>query len=499
LIFRKFSTKQGPFAAKAHANTTHNIRHKHTPTAAKSVKQDTPTDKDDELLTTMAKRLMNFCSDFSDYFSLHERDAHARRYLSGLLGTQRRKNMERIDAELEGGDYQSMQQFIADSPWDHAPLMARIAHEADGLLGGQRNSALYLDETSFVKKGEASVAVQRQYCGRLGKVENCQVAVFACLGSGERAALTGMRLFLPQAWAEDARRCQKAKIPLGERKHRTKAQLALELVGEMRANGLRFGWIGGDEVYGCNRELTDALERAGERYLMDVSSNYQVCEHDPEVCEAQAGPRQKRRGNPGKKTLVRRESGQQSVGQLCKKYFEKESRKVEQRESTRGMIRRQAWARKVWLPATEGSAARACLLVVRREEDGSYKYSLGNIVEEVRLERLIYMQGQRYFIERAFQDAKSELGMAQYEVRGWQGWHHHIALCCLAQLFCLKERIGFKEDYPLLSVHDIVELLAHYIPRKTRTEAGVLSALRARHRARKKDIERRKRIANLTK
>ncbi|MDR2675527.1 MAG: IS701 family transposase, partial [Opitutaceae bacterium] len=314
---------------------------------------------------------MNFCSDFSGHFALHERDAQARRYLSGLLGTQQRKNMERMDAEQEEGDYQSMQQFIADSPWDHTALMAQIGREADGMLGEQRNSALYIDETGFVKKGGASVGVQRQYCGRPGKLENCQVGVFACLGSGERAALTGVRLFLPEAWAGDPQRCQKAKIPPEQREHRTKAQLALELVAEARANGLRFGWIGGDEVYGGNRELTDALDRAGETYLMDVAANYQVCERDPRASAEQAAPGQPRPGRPGNKTRLRHESAQQSVEQLGKKYFEQESRMVVQRESVRGTLRRRVWAKKVWLPAAEGSEARGCMLVVRREEDGS--------------------------------------------------------------------------------------------------------------------------------
>ncbi|MDR2675329.1 MAG: hypothetical protein LBC18_10835 [Opitutaceae bacterium] len=210
-------------------------------------------------------------------------------------------------------------------------------------------------------------------------------------------------------------------------------------------------------------------------------------------------PGQPRRGSLGNKTRLRRESAQQSVEQPGKKYFEAESRTVMQRESVRGTLRQRVWAGKVWLPAAEGSEARGCMLVVRREEDGSHKYSLGNVPEETGWERLACMQGRRFFIERAFQDAKSELGMAHYEVRGWRGWHHHMALCCLAQLFCLKERIGFKDDYPLPSVRDIVELPACYIPRKTRTEEGALGTLRARHRARKEDIERRKRQSNLTK
>ena len=121
---------------------------------------------------------------------------------------------------------------------------------------------------------------------------------------------------------------------------------------------------------------------------------------------------------------------------------------------------------------------------MRREADGSHKDSLSNAPADTAWPRLGFMQAQRFFMERAFQDAKSELGMAHYEVRGWRGWHHHLALCCLALLFTLQERIGCAEAVPLLSVRDLVELLDFYLPRKTRDPEQALVKLRARHAAR---------------
>jgi SRSO17 transposase len=432
------------------------------------------------------------CEDYSHHFAVYRKDGreHARRYLAGLMGTQRRKNMGRIEEDVPETNYQGLQHFMSDSAWDHEPLMAQLAAEAAQLLGGRRDSALYIDETSFVKKGSASVGVQRQYCGRLGKIENCQVGVFASLGRGAKATLVDFRLFLPESWAQDQARCEKAKIPPEERRHRTKCELALEMVKQARARNLGHQWIGGDEVYGNNRELTDALEAMGETYLMDVSKDLRVWETKP---EQHPPPRENRRGRPRTGLEeAKQQHGYQSVKELAQKHFENESRQVAIRESTRGELRYRLWAARVWLWDGGQDKARQCWLVVRQERDGTCKYSLSNAEEKTTLERLGYMQAQRYFIERAFEDGKSELGMAQYELRGWRGWHHHMALCCLAQLFCQKTRNEQRKEHALLSVRDIVELLAIYLPRKNRDEAGVLAAMRARHAAREKDIRRRK-------
>jgi SRSO17 transposase len=432
---------------------------------------------------------MELCHDYGQHFVVKGKDVseHARNYLSGLVGSQRRKNIGRIGEDVEASNYQGMQQLISDSPWRDEEVMEQVAREADGLLGGHRASALYLDETSFVKKGNASVGVQRQYCGRLGKLENCQVGVFGCLGREQRVALVDYRLFLPEAWAEDAERCQKAKIPPAQRRHRTKAELALEIVVQSRQRGLRFAWVGGDEVYGNNQALTTALEDQGEIFLMDVASTLQLYEADPSLERPKMG-----RPAKGRTAAPRIRVPAQTVAQWAKEYFSQESRWLTVRETTRGALRARIWVKTLWQWNGTLAPARARLLIVRQEEDGSFKYSLSNGSPELTWERLAYMQAQRFWIERAFQDAKSELGMAQYEVRGWRGWHHHLALVCLAMLFILKERVLAADDIPLLSARDIVELLTYYLPRRNRSEDEVLRCLHLRHELRQRDIQRRK-------
>jgi hypothetical protein len=143
----------------------------------------------------------------------------------------------------------------------------------------------------------------------------------------------------------------------------------------------------------------------------------------------------------------------------------------------------------VWQWEPSDRQARRRWLVVRQEQDGTFKYSLSNAAQQVGWERLGYMQAQRYWIERAFQDAKSELGMADYEVRGWPGWHHHIALVCLALLFTMQERVALAEQLPLLTVRDLVELFEIHLPRREHNLDEVWAAMEQRHIARQKAID----------
>lgn len=441
----------------------------------------------------MAGRFVDYCRMFEHHFIVRGHDVirHARHYLSGLLGTQRRKNLERIEADVAESDYQGMQQFISDSAWDHRAVMRQIGEVAEATLGGEADTALYVDESSFVKKGSASVGVQRQYCGRLGKLENCQVGVFAALGRGTRAALVDFRLFLPEAWAQDAARCAKAKVPEAERVHRTKTELALTMVEAARARGSSHRWVGGDEVYGNNHAFTAALEDLGEVFLMDVASNLRVWENDPYPQAPVAKP-----GQPGRpRTRVqplKPTTKALKVEALTRRCFATGAREVTIRDAAKGTLRARLWVRKVWVWDGTSPRARARLLVVREEADGSFKYSMSNAPADTAWERLAYMQAQRFWIERCFQDAKSELGMAQYEVRGWIGWHHHMTLVCLALLFLLKERCQAHEATPLLSARDIVELLAIYLPRRSRDEAEVLRQMHQRHAARQRDLDHRR-------
>lgn len=417
----------------------------------------------------------------------HDQAGHARHYLSGLLGTQRRKNLERIEADVAESNYEGMQQFISNSPWDHGAVMRQVAERAEAALGGSEDTALYVDETSFVKKGAASVGVQRQYCGRLGKLENCQVGVFAALGCGSRTTLVDFRLFLPEAWTQDAERCAKARVPEAERVHRTKPELALAMVQAARARGSTHRWVGGDEVYGNNHAFTTALDDLGEVFLMDVASNLRVWTADP--CPPLAPAQSSGRGRPRVRLQAQPLAEAVKVAALTGRHFATAAREVAIRATTKGALRAAIWVCEVWLWDGETPTARARLLVVRQEADGTFKYSLSNAAAATSWARLAYMQAQRFWIERGFQDAKSELGMAQYEVRGWIGWHHHLTLVCLALLFLLEERHRALPRLPLLSARDIVELLALYLPRRPRDEAEVLRQLQRRHAARQRDLD----------
>lgn len=416
---------------------------------------------------------MNFTGSYSHHFTRQGMNSigHARHYVGGLLGTGRRKNIETIGQDVRDADYQGLEQFISKSPWDHEALLDQVGWDADGLLGGHPDSALYLDETAFSKKGRGSVGVKTQYNGRLGHKDNCQVGVFACLGRGNRVALVDMSLFLPADWAADPARLDKAGVPAEHRRHRTKLELALEQVGRARQRGLRYGWVGFDALYGRSHAFTEALEQAGERFVGDVDGATKVWTAPP--------------GEEGACRLT--------VNELCEEEFAAESRRLTFRAGTKGQLRVQAWVRRVWLHSQEFPELRERWLIVSQDAAGDWKYSLSNCLEINDPVRLVYMQHQRYFIEHAFHEAKDQLGMAQYQVRKWRGWHHHMALVCLAMLFCTKEQILQAESVPLLSLANITTLLDYYLPRNHHSEVSLLRTIQASHRQRQRDIDNRRR------
>jgi SRSO17 transposase len=423
-------------------------------------------------------------ADYSSHFVVRGKDVnkHATDYISGLLGTDRRKNLECIHDDVPESNYQGMQQFVSDSPWDEKKLMNQVALEVNGILGGHPQSALLIDESSFVKKGNSSVGVQRQYCGRLGKKENCQMGVFACLGRGEKAAVVDFRLFLPESWVQAPPRCEQAQIPEEQRHHRTKLELALEMVGCARTRGLQFEWVLADAAYGCSKEFCGTLELMGLLFMCDTAATNRVWDADP---QPKAEKPSTGRGRPVSHCRAGNQSARKwKVSDLAKARLGKEGREIVIRKTTQGELRARVWIGEVWVwsPGEEKSTRRT--LVAREMEDGEIKTSWTNAPATMSWESLAYMQAQRHWVERTFQDCKSQLGMAQYEVRKWRGWHHHMALVSLAMLFVLKERVAHSESAPLLSARDIVELLEYYLPRRGGKEEEVVADLVRRHKQR---------------
>jgi SRSO17 transposase len=423
-------------------------------------------------------------TDYSEHFLVRGKDVsqHASDYLSGLLGTYRRKNIECIQGDIPESNYQAMQQFLSDSPWSQDKLMTQVAGEVNGILGGKPHSALLIDESSFVKKGDHSVGVQRQYCGRLGKKENCQMGVFACLGLGEKASLVDFRLFLPESWAQSPERCQKAQIPEEQRQHRSKLELALDTVKTAQARGLQFSWVLADSAYGCSNEFCADVENLGLYYMMDASMKACVWDADPRP--SLPAPSAKR-GRPHTVCLAGNAQAKRwNLTDLLQEQFAKCAREVVIRRTSQGELRAKVWVCEVWIWEDRSAPPLARRFVAREMEGGEIKVSWTNAPKDMSAEELAYMQGQRHWIERGFEDAKSQLGMADYEVRKWRGWHHHMAMVALAMLFLLKERVEHETSAPLLSARDIVELLAFYLPRRRRREKDVITDLVRRHEQR---------------
>ena len=171
--------------------------------------------------------------------------------------------MERMEEMVAEADEQRLQHMLTESPWEHRAVLDQVAQEADHWLGGTQDSCLLIDESGFAKKGKHSVGVKRQWCGRQGKVDNCQVGVFAALGKGHLSTLIDERLYLPKEWALNPGRCRKAGIPQIERVHKSKSALALEMVRHNRRLGVRFSWVGMDGLYGKDPALRRALEADG--------------------------------------------------------------------------------------------------------------------------------------------------------------------------------------------------------------------------------------------
>lgn len=435
----------------------------------------------------MGQRFQNFSQRFDAHFRrwTRSRAAQARQYLQGLMQA-RRKNMERMEEVVPDCDYQSLQHFLSHSEWDARAVLDQVATEVDRHLGGSADSCLLIDESSFQKKGRKSVGVARQWSGRLGKVDNCQVAVFAALAQGSHSTLIDTRLYLPKEWTKDRKRCLAAGVPESQVVFKSKTELAFEMVVHARQNGVRFQWVGVDGGYGKEPAFLRRLADSGEVFVAQVHRDQPIYREDPAPFVPD------RKGTRGKTpTLPQTQSASQRVDAWAAAQPPELWQKVSVRSGTKGELRVEALHGRVWLWDGQESTARCWHALAIRElaSPETIKYVLSNAPEETSLERLVQMQRQRFWIERSFEDGKSESGLADYQVRGWQAWHHHMALVLMAMLFMLEEKLCQQESYPLLSCSDIEVLLAHFLPRRDVPVEEVIRQMEARHTARQRAME----------
>ena len=346
-------------------------------------------------------------------FSRSESRQRVLAYLQGLLGSVERKNGWQLAEYAGDATPDGVQRLLAVYHWDADEVRDDLQGYVVEHLGDP-GGVLVVDETGFLKQGQKSVGVKRQYSGTAGKVENCQIGVFLAYGSRGGAAFLDRELYLSQEWAADGERRREAGVPEGV-VFRTKGQLAREMIARAVAAGVPFGWVTGDTVYGNDRRLRQWLEEQGRCYVLAVKNNEPLWA-DTERGWAPVAARRLADGIPDDQ-WQRLSAGEGSKGP-----------------------RRYDWGR---LPIRPGSAPdQGHWLLVRRSiadpEDQAYYACFG--VGKVSLAELVRVAGTRWIIEDAFKEAKQEVGLDEYQVRLWAGWRRHITLALLAHAFLAVTR-----------------------------------------------------------
>ena len=437
----------------------------------------------------MAEAFGRFLDRHGHFFRTRTRNnaAVAHRYLRGLAQAED-CTFEAMAAVVEGGCAQQFQHFASNSPWEHEPVVAQIAADADRLLGGKATSCLLIDESSFPKQGDRSVGVARQWTGRLGKVDNCQVAVFGVLSDGQRHTPIDMRLYLPQRWIDEPDRCDQAGVPEAARTLISKSGHALDIVRQARARGMRFGWVGVDAGYGKEPAFLRALDAMGEVFVADVHRDQRVWIEEPGLHVPAAKPGRGRRSKKQQASAT-----PITVESLAKTLRPEDWSRCILRDCTRGQLQVDIAHRRVWLWDGGEAEAHCWHLIVRREVGSvkTIKYSLSNAPADTPVLRLAQMQGQRFWVERAFEDAKGECGLADYQALGWRAWHHHVTMVMLAMLFIAEQRVAHQPGLELLTPRDIVEMLKETLPRKPEGKEALVARINQRHARRRGAIESR--------
>ena len=350
-------------------------------------------------------RLGTFLDQFTTCFSRQAHRTYASRYLQGLLNDSERKSMQPMHGRLsDPGSYQNLQHFITHSTWEPRPLWRRLREVIPVRAG-----ILAIDDTGLPKQGTASVGVQRQYCGALGKIANCQVAVSTALITGKLAWLTSLELYLPQSWMADDRRAQ-ARIPPAV-PFREKWRIALSHVRTVRAAGFTFEAVVADAPYGETHQFRAGLERLGLAYVVAVPYSMGACVL----------------GTPTRESLAAIAQG------LARSAWHR----IRWGQGTKGPLEARFAAVRVQIPK---SRSGRWLLCQESLVDGERQYYFSNLPADTPLTTLVRIERSRWAIEVQYRDLKSELGLDHFEGRSYPGWHHHAVLAAMTFTFLQLER-----------------------------------------------------------
>jgi len=392
-------------------------------------------------------RLDAFLADLTASLGRSERHRWAKAYLHGLLLDGARKSIEPL-AERTGVAVQSLRQFVGQSPWAVEEIQGRLAEKIVDLLS--EPEVWMIDETSFPKAGEASVGVARQYCGALGKIANCQVAVSLHWSTAEASCPVAWQLYLPESWLETSERRAAGKIPENI-VYRSKNQLALDLIDQALAWELPRLPVVADSAYGNDFNFRSGLRERKMPYAVAVEPSTKAWMSDPAAVPV--APR-KPRGRPQKYPALKDMTEPQTLAEIARACPPEAWRDVTWRQGTKGPMRSRfarvkVWAAHAWRKSEHPKREMEWLLIEWPEgAKEPSDYWLAQLDEQaVGLRRLIRTARSRWRVEMDYRELKEELGLDHYEGRHWLGWHHHVTLVSMAFAFLRSEQARSKKNF----------------------------------------------------
>jgi SRSO17 transposase len=379
-----------------------------------------------EAVADCADRLTGFLQRYLPHFYRSEQRHNATLVIRGLISGLERKTCEPIAIQA-GLPRKPIQFFVGSGKWDDEAVMTELRTHVRETLAGP-DGVVVIDPSAFPKKGTESCGVGRQWCGRLGKVDNCQVGVFLAYAASVGYAPLDRWLYLPADWADDKVRRAKCHVP-AEVKFQEKWQIALALL-DRSLPGLPHGWITGDDDFGRASEFRAKLRLRQERYLLDVPCNTTVRDLQ------RRRPPRKRAGVGRKREVPFRRADVWAASQPESRW-----ERITVRAGEKGPLEVDAMTVRVRAKQDGRIGPEERLVVIRPVGQPRIDYALTNAGAEVPLAELVGVQRQRHRIEEVFEAGNGEAGLDHYEVRSWVGWHHHMTLSLVALWFlCLERR-----------------------------------------------------------
>ena len=376
-----------------------------------------------------------------------DRRMPSRWYLRGLMLPGGRKSVEPMAARVQPQNvrsaHQSMHHLVADADWSDQGLLAAVASQVLPALMKKSNMCHWIvDDTGFGKKGTHSVGVARQYCGRLGKTDNCQIAVSLSIANEQGSLPVAYQLYLPEEWARSASRRDKAGVP-EPIVFRTKTALALEQIDGALAAGLPMGVVLADAAYGTETHWRDQLSERGLRYMVGVRSNTKVWwgAHQP----APMPPASRNGGRPRTRPVRDGKHAPVSVHELAQSLPARRFRQISWREGSAALLSSRFAAVRIRAAHNSQPHEEQWMLVEWPLGDPEPRhYWFSTLCANTPIKTLVANAQGRWRIERDYQELKSELGLHHYEGRNWRGFHHHASLCIAAYGFLMRERLRGK-------------------------------------------------------